>query len=306
MALQLHNLLLRIMQSQLDTILPQTGDAESKMRRNLGLDGATSNGSAPLSANDPARAARQALRSQVTAREYTERQLAQAQGAIQDMRTRLRHVHQEREAAVAAAHSAITAKDNAERNMRAAEAASATERGNRGRVEGMLRDAEVTIRDLREKLAVAHQTIHGMQTEVAAERQVRQTENDAVMVVPEVAAPEIAVAAVQDVIAQIVRRPVGRPRKTAVVEAGQASTLPKTQPVASPEVEAPSNRNAAAPAVRRPVGRPRKAATVQPVEKSITPTNKPQVSGKSDTKKASNRTDDQEPVQWWVEGWKGR
>jgi hypothetical protein len=85
---------------------PLTGDAESTMRRNLGLDGP----SPSSSANDPLKLARQAIRSQVTAREYTERQLDQAQGTIQDLRGKLRHAHQERETVVNAAQSAIAAR----------------------------------------------------------------------------------------------------------------------------------------------------------------------------------------------------
>src|ERR1700686_1628233 len=92
----------------------------------------------------------------------------------------------------------------------------------------MLRDAEVTIRDLREKLAVAHQTIHGMQTEVAAERQVRQKENDAVMMGREGAPPTVRESG-----SQVVRRPVGRPRKATVVgEMAQTSTMPSEKPLA--------------------------------------------------------------------------
>src|SRR6185437_16250095 len=125
------------MDSQSDTISPQNDDAEANMRRNLGINS---------SSNDPLKMARQAIRSQVTAREYTERQLVQAQGAIQDLRTKLRHVHQEREAAVATARSA-----------RAAESALATERATRTRIEGMLRDADATVHDLRQKLAAANQ-----------------------------------------------------------------------------------------------------------------------------------------------------
>src|ERR1700733_11407458 len=90
---------------------PQTGDAESTMRRNLGLSG-----SASSSSGDPLKAARQAIRSQTAARDYAEQQLAGAQNVIQDLRTRLRHVHQERESAINAAQSAIAAKDNAERS----------------------------------------------------------------------------------------------------------------------------------------------------------------------------------------------
>jgi chromosome segregation ATPase len=127
------------------------------MRRNLGLNGP------PLSSsNDPLKMARQAIRSQVTAREYTERQLDQAQGTIQDLRGKLRHVHQDREAAFNGAQSAMVAKDAADRKMRAAESALATERSARVRSEGMLRDAEATIRALRQKLATANQNLHTM------------------------------------------------------------------------------------------------------------------------------------------------
>ena len=97
---RLSNLLLKGMESQsLNPVSPQTDDAESKMRRSLGLGVASGNDSASSPSNDPLKAARQAIRSEVTAREYTERQLAQAQGTIQDLRTRLRHVHHERETA---------------------------------------------------------------------------------------------------------------------------------------------------------------------------------------------------------------
>src|ERR1700722_15554586 len=102
------------MVSQPNPISTQTGDAESTMRRNLGLEGPSKSSSA----NDPLKLARQAIRSQVTAREYTERQLDQAQGTIQDLRGKLRHVHHEREAAINAVQSAITARDTAERKMR--------------------------------------------------------------------------------------------------------------------------------------------------------------------------------------------
>jgi hypothetical protein len=293
-------MLLKAMKSQTLTpnpISPDTGEAESKMRRNLGLDGGTANGSVPSSSNDPMKVARQAIRSQVTAREYTERQLAQAQTAIQDLRTRMRHVHQELEAAISAAQSAMTAKDIAERTMRAAETALATERATRARTEGRLREAEATIRDLREKLATANQTIHTMRAELAAERLTRPKANDAPL--PTIAVHETVMATVPGVIAPIVRRPVGRPRKAAVVETAQAPIWPMTQPQVI--------RDAGAPAVRRPVGRPRKTAVVhKPVGKPDTSSVTPQAPAKVVKKNAPSRPDDQEPVQWWVEGWKKR
>ena len=233
----------------------------------------------------------------MTAREYTERQLAQAQTAIQDLRTRMRHVHQERESAVSAAQSAMMAKETAERNMRAAETALATERGTRIRTEGMLRDAETTVRDLREKLGTANQSLHLAQAELAAERLTRPEADDVAL--PMTAVVDIKAPTDPEPVVQIIRRPVGRPRKTPVVELAQASMWQVTQPTAiSADV---------VPVVRRPVGRPRKAQVVeQSVEQLIKPLGPPQRSAKSERKKAGQQTDDQEPVQWWVEGWKGR
>jgi hypothetical protein len=286
------------MESQ--SLNPQTQDsgdqAESKMRRNLGIDGTP-----PSSAsNDPLKAARQAIRSQVTAREFTERQLAQSQNAIQDLRTKLRHVHQERETAVAAAQSAMAAKDTAERTMRAAEKALAAERTNRARTEGMLRDAEATIRDLREKLANANQNLRGVQAELDVERQAHQEAKDA-----PIAAPEIAAPTDPEPVVPIVRRPVGRQRKIAVVTPVLVPTSPSPEAQASRKVEAGPNQDAAAPAVRRPVGRPRKmAAAPQPVEEPTKPPKNAPTLSKSTTRIASRRADDQEPIQWWIDGWK--
>jgi hypothetical protein len=265
------------------------------MRRNLGLDGA-----GPSSSSDPLKAARQTIRSQVTAREYTERQLVQAQSSIQDLRTRLRQVHHERETAVAAAQSAMAAKEAAERSMRAAEGALATERATRVRIEGVLRDAEATIRDLREKLAAANQNLHGVEAELAAVHKARQEPDDAMMVAPEMM--EIAAPTDPEPAVPIVRRPVGRPRKIAV----EKPITPSFEPEASSKDEAPSNRDIAAPTVRRPVGRPRKNAVTQPVVKPIMQRKNSPVPVKVVKKNAASRANDQEPVQWWVEGWKER
>jgi hypothetical protein len=292
------------METQTNMISPKAADAESTMRRNLGLDGT----SPSLAANDPLRMARQAIRSQVTAREYTERQLGQAQNTIQDLRAKLRHVDQERESAINAAQSAMAARDAAERSMKAAEAALATERATRLRTEGMLRDGEATIRDLREKLATANQSLHGVQAELDAERLSRVWADDGVIVVPEMAAPIVR----EDVPA--VRRPVGRPRKVAVVEMAQTLITPSKTPPVSRGDEVATDAEVAVPTIRRPVGRPRK---MEPVEASKTPipqSKNPRASAKAVTTRAvkpkpqnqRQGADDQEPVQWWVEGWKGR
>jgi hypothetical protein len=273
-------------------------DAESKMRRNLGIDGA----SPSSSSNDPMKVARQAIRSQVTAREFTERQLSQAQGTIQDLRTKLRQVHHERETAVAAAQSAMAAKDTAERSVRAAEAALATERATRIRMEAMLRDAEVTVRDLREKLATANQNFRDVQAESDAERNAHQVADDAAQ--PVVAVPQTVAVPTRDAAAPTARRPVGRPRKIVTAEAILTPIRQSNGSQSSSENEAPSNRDAVAPPLRRPVGRPRKTAVAQPVERLIGPPRKAQAPAKPITKKASNRDDDQVPIQWWIDGWK--
>jgi hypothetical protein len=231
------------------------------MPMNIGPDSALHDGSAITPSNDPMRVARQAIRSQVTAREYIERQLAQAQNAIEELRAKLRHVHHEREVAVSAAQSAIAARDIAERSMRAAESASTSERANRARIEGMLRDAETTIRDLREKLATANQTT---QVERAAERLNRQSADEGLIV--------------------------------------------------ASEATVPTARDSGWPVVKRPVGRPRKMVDAEPIQASAKPSEEAQASGEATAKLAGKmakedrgrRADDQEPVQWWVEGWKNK
>jgi hypothetical protein len=280
---------------------PEIGDAESTMRRNLGLDGP----SPASSPNDPLKMARQAIRSQVTAREYTERQLDQAQGTIQDLRGKLRHFHQEREAAVNASQSAMVARDAAERKMRAAESALATERSARVRSEGMLRDAEATIRALREKLATANQNLHTMQAELSAERLLGQKAGDGMIVVPETMVPTI-----REDGSPVVRRPVGRPRKIAAAQPVRATITPSEAPLAivSPNVDA------AGAIVKRPVGRPRKTVVVEPIQMLERQSRKLKASsrvttpfaGKTTLKDRQRAHDDQEPVQWWVEGWRGR
>ena len=59
--------------------------------------------------------ARQAIRSQAAAREYVERQLAQAQTSVHDLRTKLFHARQEKDRAMEAARSATARKVNADR-----------------------------------------------------------------------------------------------------------------------------------------------------------------------------------------------
>jgi hypothetical protein len=268
------------------------------MPMNFDPDSASHNGSAITPSNDPMRVARQAIRSQVTAREYIERQLVQAQNAIEELRTKLRHVHHEREVAVAAAQSAIAARDTAERSTRAAESALTSERGNRVRMEGMLRNAETTIRDLREKLAAANQTL---QVAKATERLNRHPADVGVIV-----EPEAKVATVREGASPSVRRPVGRPRKmVALVQ------LPPT--MTAPLAVVPPAVFAVTPVSGRSVGRPRKLDGVEPISTLMTQPKNARASSEVIIKEAkprqklSNRgAGDQEPVQWWVEGWQSR
>ena len=112
--------------------VPQSDDAEAKMRQSLGLDKASDPGSAPSSSNDPLRGARQAIRSQAAAREYVERQLAHAEATIQNLRTKLHHARQEKDTAVEAARSATAMRLSVQR-------APDNDRGGAGDGEGSQR-----------------------------------------------------------------------------------------------------------------------------------------------------------------------
>src|ERR1039458_3879254 len=91
---------------------PQSDDeAEARMRRSLGLDFAPQTSSS----SDPLKAARQVIRLQTAAREHAERQLAQAQTTIHDLRTKLHHARRDNDEAQEAARLATTARDTAER-----------------------------------------------------------------------------------------------------------------------------------------------------------------------------------------------
>jgi hypothetical protein len=173
--------------------------------------------------------------------------------------------------------------------MRAAETSLAAERANRARTEGMLRDAETTIRDLREKLATANQNLRGVQADLDARQQV---DHEVVQpATPAAMAEDITVPAAQHkAAAPMMRRPRGRPRKA----------------VAASEVMTPASpKEATVPMPRRPVGRPRKLALMQPSQQ------RSEVTNTADRPKAAKpvkpvETVDPEPVQWWLPGWRGR
>ena len=95
------------------------------------------------------------------------------------------------------------------------------EKAARDRLERSLRDAQATIRDLEGRLDVAGQRVRAAQADLAAERQKAVETVRAAMMVQEVATPTGAAV-------PTVRRPVGRPRKTAVEQPVEIPKAPVT------------------------------------------------------------------------------
>ena len=295
--------------------LTDIGEIEARARRNLGLDGGSANGLASSLAQDPTRLARQAIRSQTAARDYAERQLEQAQGAVQDLRVRLHHVHRERDTAIAAAQSAVAAKANAERAMRAAELALTLERGNRVRVEAILRDADAMVRDLREKLAAANQDLRTVRAELAALLPANDFANDR----PNdgaADAPAGAIAAGRDGEHPVAKRPVGRPRKTVETIApivrrpvGRPRKIAQADPVPSERSDNRPTPAADREGPRPGPGRPRKAS-VPEADRSPVPLSRksglpfdpvPKIATRRGPRARKPTEADQQPVQWWID-----
>jgi hypothetical protein len=270
---------------------PQSDDAEARMRRSLGLDAPSS---APSSPKDPLKGARQAIRSHAAARDYAERQLGHAEATIQDLRTKLHRARQEKDAAIEAARSAAGRKITVERTMISTETAMAAEKAARDRGDRALRESRATISHLQSKLDAAAQGLETIRAELAAERQGRKKAEDALaeaMIAPQITAP----ASLDEAAVSPIRRSVGRPRKLVAV-----------QPVSEPGRPMEATGSAAVvPPARRPVGRPRRTEPVQPVQTST----KAVAVAKTPRKKADSprqTAGEQEPVQWWVEGWNRR
>jgi hypothetical protein len=247
-------------------ILPddeQAKEVEARMRRSLGLNATTGNGSTPPLPNDPLKAARQAIRSQATAREHAERQLAQAQAVIHDLRTKLHHTRLDKDVAQEAARVATAAKITAERTLIATESALAAEKAGRERGERSLRDAHATIRELQGKLDAAVQGLQAVQAELAAERQARHTAEEIAR-----AAVTTTPAEVQGEAAPVVRRPVGRPRKNIVAQPrGRKASAKAPAPRKAVPKKPVSRKQSPVPTVRRPVGRPRKKLVAQSAQR---------------------------------------
>jgi len=212
------------------------GSAEANMRRALGLHGdasrqsATDHSTSIMQGSHPQRrrfvrdgevpvtvihrdhrpedsssinqldAARQAIRSQATAREHAERALAEAQATIRAVQTALAHER-------LAKDEVIRRAEVEKQGLQTVQAELVVERALRDRLERSLRDAETTIQNL-------HARLHDVRTELTMESLARKRAEDTVRdpargVTKSAAGGEVADAPI--------RRPVGRPRKIAVV-----------------------------------------------------------------------------------------
>jgi hypothetical protein len=286
--------------------IPQSDDAEVKMRQHLGLDAPSNLAPVPLSSNDPLRGARQAIRSQAIAREYVERQLAHAEATIQDLRTKLHHARQEKDTAVEAARSATAMRLSVQRALITTEAALATEKAARDHGDRALREARATINHLQTKPDAAALGLETVRAELAAERQARQKAEVALAEVK--TAPQIAVPANPDEAAiPTIRRSVGRPRKVVAVQPVSEPHLP-VEATKAPVAEAIRVATVVPPA-RRPVGRPRMTGSAPPKPTSSNAASKAAALPETPSKKTDGprqTAGEQEPVQWWVEGWNRR
>lgn len=180
------------------------------MRRSLGLTPASAPSSPTVASpsNDPMKVARQAIRAQAAARDYAERHLAQAQAAVQDLSQKLRQARHDKDAAVEHARSAIAARSAAERTLAATESALAVERASRERGDRALKEAQATIRELRDMLETAGQEVQRLKAERAQQDEARRQKEDRMAVT---AAPSLGPIPGGD--ASVPKRGRGRPRK---------------------------------------------------------------------------------------------
>jgi hypothetical protein len=112
-------------------------DADANLRQTLGVGDASKLSLVP----DPQRRARQAIRSQATAREYAERQLLRAEQMIQDQGAKLRAARFEKGAALEVARTAHADLAQAQRDLRAAEEALIKEKSTSERARREVQEA---------------------------------------------------------------------------------------------------------------------------------------------------------------------
>jgi hypothetical protein len=245
---------------------PQIDDAEARMRRSLGIDRGPDAAAGPPASSDPLKGARQAIRSQAAAREYVERQLVHAEATIQDLRNKLHRARQEKDAAIEAARSALARKTTLERSLFATEGALASEKLAREKGDRALAEAQAMVRELQTRLDAAVRSTETAEAELASERQARQRA-EAALRDSKAERRSVAPNEPDAPVVAIVKRPVGRPRKIPL----EPTVAVETNSVAPPRASEP------APAKSEPL--PKKKLRSEPAE-------------------------DQEPVQWWVPGWK--
>ena len=250
------------------------GSAEANMRRALGLHGdaarqsATDHSTGIMQGSHPQRrrfvrdgevpvtvihrdhrqedsssinqldAARQAIRSQATAREHAERALAEAQATIRAVQTALAHER-------LAKDEMIRRAEVEKQGLQTVQAELVVERALRDRLERSLRDSETTIQNL-------HARLHEVRTELTMESLARKKAEDTVR---DAARGVTKSVGRDEVVDAPVRRPVGRPRKIAVV--------PLMENTVEPSAKAQAGRIAdkkglakAPRAARLPAGKP--------------------------------------------------
>jgi hypothetical protein len=215
------------------------------------------------------------------------------------------------------ARSETAMRITAQRTLIAKEAALADEKAARDRGDRALREAQATVRDLQGKLDAAAQGLETVKAELTAEHQARKmAENslrDAIsnnQSPDPIVAPAVAELKQSSTATAITKQPPGRPVRS--TDPVRPVKIPD-QPATTSQGAGPTDRGQSAmPTVRRPVGRPRKTIEVPSVPTSNKPAGKAVVPAKTAKRKAAppkgkgrgRSADSQEPVQWWVDGWK--
>ena len=143
-------------------------------------------------------AARQAIRSQATAREHAERLLAEAQTTVRTLQTTLAHERLAKDEVIQRAEADRQALQGVRGELLA-------ERAARDRLAQSVNDFETTIQGLQGKLS-------DLRAELAAERQARQKAE--AIDRPAVTMPTNG----EEAAVPVLRRPVGRPRKIVAVQ----------------------------------------------------------------------------------------
>lgn len=193
------------------------------MRQGLGL----SEEARPAAAGDPQRSARHAIRSQAAAREYAERQLVRAEQIIQDLNTKFHTIRREKAIAIEAARAAHDAQAQAERARRTAEAALINAKSASESAQREARESRAMTQELRNKLALAHQTVETLQRQLEQERQARIVAAEVPSITPET--PASADESENGPTQPLVKRRRGRPPGKRNISTPRASSNAKVR-----------------------------------------------------------------------------